>query len=91
MSIIDGLGCRGRLQALRRAHAFALEELITVHGVSCDLRWALVSLVARSLLATLVFARVRITRAARATGRHLAHRLRFTISPADTMVAAGGR
>jgi hypothetical protein len=78
-----------RLTRFRRAHAFALEQLVTIHTVSDDLRWALIELALRSIVAMLT-----------GGGRYLVYRSRRLVkrarlaahfTPADTMVAAGGR
>jgi hypothetical protein len=82
-------GLDSRLARLRRAQTFALEQLVTIHTVSSDLRWALVELALRSIVAMLT-----------AGGKHLVFRSRRLVkrarlathfTPADTMVAAGGR
>ncbi|TAI60953.1 hypothetical protein [Bradyrhizobium sp. Leo170] len=82
-------GLDSRLERFRRAQTFALEQLVTIHTVSSDLRWALIELALRSIAALLT-----------AGGRHLVFRSRRLVkrvrlathfTPADTMVAAGGR
>ncbi|WP_051334717.1 hypothetical protein [Bradyrhizobium sp. Ai1a-2] len=82
-------GLHSRLERFRRAQTFALEQLVTIHTVSSDLRWALIELALRSIVALLT-----------AGGRHLVFRSRRLVkrvrlathfTPADTMVAAGGR
>ncbi|MCA1451850.1 hypothetical protein I6F35_01305 [Bradyrhizobium sp. BRP22] len=82
-------GFDSRLGRFRRAQTFALEQLVTIHSVSSDLRWALIELALRSIAALLT-----------AAGKHLVFRSRRLVkrvrlathfTPADTMVAAGGR
>ncbi|WP_454624474.1 hypothetical protein [Bradyrhizobium cenepequi] len=86
---LDSGGLDSRLRRFRRAQTFALEQLLTIHSVSSDLRWALIELVLRSIAAMLT-----------AAGKHLVFRSRRLVkrarlaahlTPADTMVAAGGR
>jgi hypothetical protein len=86
---LDKGGLDSRLGRFRRAQTFALEQLVTIHTVSSDLRWALIELALRSIAALLT-----------AGGRHLVFRSRRLVkrvrlaahfTPADTMVAAGGR
>jgi hypothetical protein len=85
----DWAGLDSRLGALLRAESFALEHLVTIHSVSSDLRWALVELAVRSTIALLAAAGKRLA----FWGRRLAQKVRLAnqLSPADTMVAAGGR
>ncbi|MGY3620537.1 hypothetical protein [Bradyrhizobium sp. USDA 10063] len=82
-------GFDSRLQRFRRAQSFALEQLVTIHTVSSDLQWALIELALRSIAAMLT-----------AGGKYLVFRSRRLVkrvrlathfTPADTMVAAGGR
>jgi hypothetical protein len=86
---LDKGGLDSRLARFRRAQTFALEQLVTIHTVSTDLRWALIELALRSIVALFT-----------AGGKHLVShsrrlvkraRLATHFTPADTMVAAGGR
>jgi hypothetical protein len=53
----------------RRAHRFALEQAITIQAVSGDLRWALATLAARSVIAIWATGQARLA----ALVRHAAH------------------
>jgi hypothetical protein len=64
--------------AYLRGQGLALAQLIAIHRASADMRWALLAAISRSFVA-----------AARTAARRIARRAHF-ISPADTMVAAGG-
>ena len=86
---LDRGGLDSRLARFRRVQTFTLEQLVTIHTVSTDLRWALIELALRSIVALLT-----------AGGKHLVFRSRRLVkwarlathfTPADTMVAAGGR
>jgi hypothetical protein len=86
---LDWGGLDSRLARFRRAQTFALEQLVTIQTVSTDLRWALIELALRTIVALLT-----------AGGKHLVFqsrrlvkraRLAAHFTPADTMVAAGGR
>jgi hypothetical protein len=86
---LDKGGLDTRLQRFRRTQTFALEQLVTIHTVSSDLRWALIELALRSI-ATLLTAggKQLVFRSRRLVKRA---RLAAHFTPADTMVAAGGR
>jgi hypothetical protein len=59
MTIFNGFGSRQSrlpLANLVKAEAFALEQLISIHSVTSDLRWAMVELAWRSFTATCAFA-----------------------------------
>ena len=61
MTIFSEFGFRGsRLPLVNakifNAEAFALEQLVSIHCVTSDLRWAMVELAWRSLTATCAFA-----------------------------------
>ncbi len=74
---------------LRRAQTMALEQLLAIQCISGDLRWALAELALRSIAAMLATGRKRLA----CWGRRLAQRVHLAnqLTPADTMVAAGGR
>jgi|GEM_PF-1503174 len=65
MTNLDELG-------FRQAQSYALEQLITVYSTSGDLRWALVALLARSVVAAWSFARARVVKRVREAVRRLA-------------------
>jgi hypothetical protein len=59
MTIFSELGAPGSrppLANLVSVEAFALEQLVSVHSVTLDLRWAMVELAWRSLTAMCAFA-----------------------------------
>lgn len=62
MTNLDELG-------FRRAQGFALEQFITVYATSGDMRWALIALLARSVVAVCSYGRKRVSEAV----RRLAH------------------
>jgi hypothetical protein len=51
MTIFSELGLRKGLGPLANARGFALEQLISIHSVNADLRWAMVDLAWRSFTA----------------------------------------
>jgi hypothetical protein len=69
---LDWVGSNSRLGTLLR-EAFALEQLVAIHCVSSDLRWALAELAVRSIAAMLAAGSKRLA----CWGRRLAQRLRF--------------
>lgn len=59
MTIFSEFGApRGRLPLARlvNAEAFALEQLVSIHAVTTDLRWAMLELAWRSFTAMFAFA-----------------------------------
>jgi hypothetical protein len=60
MTIFSEFGFRGRRPVVNAnlldANAFALEQLVSIHCVTSDLRWALVELAWRSFTAMCAFA-----------------------------------
>jgi hypothetical protein len=86
---LDRGGPDSRLARFRRAQAFALEQLVTIHTVSTDLRWALIELALHSIVVLLTAGGRRLV----FRSRRLVKRARLAahFTPADTMVAAGGR
>jgi hypothetical protein len=81
---------RNRLPALN-ARSFVLEQLLCVHSVNADLRWAMVELAVQSLAAICVFAQAKLVVLIRRMVRRENRRGAHGIAAADTMVAAGGR
>ncbi|WGS21580.1 MULTISPECIES: hypothetical protein [unclassified Bradyrhizobium] len=65
MANLDELG-------FRRAQTFALEQLVTVYSTSSDLRWALVVMIARSVVAAWSYGRARVVKRVREAVRRLA-------------------
>lgn len=91
MTIFSDFGAQGSRRPFRNVPPRVLAELVCIHTVTIDLRWALVELALRSITAAGAFAYARsvvmvrrIIRRGRGCGGP-----RFTA--ADTMVAAGGR
>jgi hypothetical protein len=56
MTIFSEFGFRGSRRRLVNTQAFALEQLVSIHCVTSDLRWAMVELAWRSLTVTCAFA-----------------------------------
>ena len=69
MTIFSEFGFRGRLPVVNAnlldANAFALEQLVSIHCVTTDLRWAMVELAWRSFTAMCAFAQGQIVSWAR--------------------------
>ena len=86
---LDEAGFNSRPETLRRAQTFTLEHLVIIHCTSCDLRWALAELAVRSIAAMLELGRKRLAFWCRRLPPKGPSGKPFT--PADTMVAAGGR
>jgi hypothetical protein len=56
MTIFSEFGFRGSRRRLVNTQAFALEQLVSIHCVTTDLRWAMVELAWRSFTAMCGFA-----------------------------------
>jgi hypothetical protein len=56
MTIFSEFGFRGSRRRLVNTQAFALEQLVSIHCVTMDLRWAMVELAWRSFTAMYAFA-----------------------------------
>ena len=86
MTILDRFG-------LHRIQTMALEHLVTLHGFSGDVRWAVAALAARSFTAVWAFGQARFAAWLRKAARRIEQRARLLayLMPADTMVAAGAR
>ena len=56
MTIFSEFGFRESLPPLAKARGFAFEQLVSIHAVSTDLRWAMVELAWRSFTAMCAFA-----------------------------------
>jgi hypothetical protein len=65
MTNLDELG-------FRRAQGFALEQMVTVYSTSGDMRWALVALLAQSVVAAWSYARARVAKRVSEAVRRLA-------------------
>ena len=90
MTIFSEFGFRGSRGPLVNAQGFALEQLVSIHCVTTDLRWAMLELAWRSFTAMCALAQGQLALLVcriRHGKRYLAQRL----DAADTMVAAGGR
>ena len=59
MTIFSEFGPLGSRRRLVNTQAFALEQLVSIHCVTTDLRWAMVELAWRSLTAMFAFAQGR--------------------------------
>jgi hypothetical protein len=60
MTIFSESGFRGSLAPLANARGFAFEQLVSIHCVTSDLRWAMVELAWRSFTAMCAFAQGRL-------------------------------
>jgi len=91
MTIFSQFGFPGTRLPLLDAQAFALEQLVCIHSVTLDLRWAMVELALRSFIAMYAHAQGHLIclagRIARRGRKCCAH----DVTAADTMLAAGGR
>jgi hypothetical protein len=56
MTIFSEFGFRASRRRLVNTQAFALEQLVSIHCVTSDLRWAMVELAWRSFTAMCAFA-----------------------------------
>jgi hypothetical protein len=79
MTIFSESGFRKSRLPLLNTQAFALEQLVSIHSVTLDLRWAMVELAWRSFTAMCAFAqgqlvswvrKARTPRAEEGRGRH---------------------
>ena len=79
MTIFSEFGNLGSSKTLVNARGFALEQLVSIHSVNTDLRWAMVELAWRSFTAMCVLAhsqivawvrKARTPRAEQGQGRH---------------------
>lgn len=79
MTIFSEFGTLGSRGPLVNARGFALEQLVSIHSVTTDLRWAMVELAWRSFTAMCALAQrqlvswVRRARTPRAEERHGRH------------------
>jgi hypothetical protein len=55
MTFFSELGFRRSRLPLVSAQAFALEQLVSIHSTTCDLRWAMVELAWRSFTGMCAF------------------------------------
>ena len=65
MTIFSEFGPLGSRGPLVNAQGFALEQLVFIHCVTTDLRWAMVELAWRSFTAMCAFAQVHLVRLVR--------------------------
>jgi hypothetical protein len=89
MMILYGFG---GFRPFWRVQAWAVEHLISVHGPSGDLRWAVAALALRSLARLEAFAQKQLVALARNVMGRAWQGARFAadMTDADSMVAAGG-
>jgi hypothetical protein len=91
MTIFSDFGAQGSGRPFFNARPRVLADLVCIHTVTIDLRWALVELALRSITAACAFAYARSA----VRVRRIIRRGRSCGGPgftaADTMVAAGGR
>jgi hypothetical protein len=60
MTIFSEFGLRGSRRPLEKARGLALEQLVSIHCVTSDLRWAMIELAWRSFTAMCAFAQGRL-------------------------------
>ncbi|MGH6709356.1 MAG: hypothetical protein ACREEK_10335 [Bradyrhizobium sp.] len=65
MTIFSEFGPLGSHRRLANRQVFALEQLVSIHSVTMDLRWAMVELAWRSFTAMWAFAQGRLVWRAR--------------------------
>ena len=90
MTIFSEFGFRESRLPLVKARGFAFEQLVSIHCVTTDLRWAMVELAWRSFTAMCALAQGQLALLAGRIRRGK-RRLGPGGDAADTMVAAGGR
>jgi hypothetical protein len=91
MTIFSEFGFPKSLAHLANARGFAFEQLVSIHCVTTDLRWAMVELAWRSFTAMCAFAQGQLVAWMRKARTRGPRRAASAIAAADTMVAAGGR
>ena len=62
MTIFSEFGFRQSRGPLAKAKGFAFEQLVSIHGVTTDLRWAMVELAWRSFTAMYALVQGRLVR-----------------------------
>ena len=65
MTIFNEFSLRENRGPLVKARGFAFEQLVSIHGVTTDLRWAMVELAWRSFTAMCAFTQVHLVRLVR--------------------------
>ena len=90
MMILYGFGA---FRPFWRAQVWAVEQLVSIHCASGDVRWAIAALALRSFAALEAFAHKQLVALARNVMGRAWQGARFAgdTTAADTMVAAGGR
>lgn len=91
MTIFSEFGFRGSRLPRSNAQAFALEQLVCIHSVTLDLRWAMIELALRSFTAMYALAQGQLVLLVRRILRRARKCCTHGCTAADTMVAAGGR
>lgn len=91
MTIFSELGLRGYRLPLSNAQALALEQLVCIHSVTFDLRWAMVELALRAFAAICALAQRQLVLLVHRIVRRGKKSCTHGGAAADTMVAAGGR
>ena len=81
---------RSRLPLLN-AQTFAFEQLVCIHSVTTDLRWAMVELAWRSFTAMFALRKGRLSPGPAGIVRRGSREVATGTAAADTTVAAGGR
>jgi hypothetical protein len=65
MTIFSEFGLREDRGPLAKARGFAFEQLVSIHGATTDLRWAMVELAWRSFTAMCALAQVQLVQLVR--------------------------
>ena len=91
MTIFSEFGPLESRRRLAKAEVFALEQLVSIHCVTMDLRWAMVELAWRSFTAMCAFAQGQFVSWARKARAPRPTKVAAGIAAADTTVAAGRR
>jgi hypothetical protein len=91
MTILGEVSRHRRRLRLVNAWSLASEQLLCLHSVNADLRWAMLDLAVRSLAAIWLFAQARLVALVRRMVRDEKEPCTPGVTAADTMVAAGRR
>lgn len=90
MSILARFGFQRSREPLSRFRVFALEQLISFHCSSGDIRWSVVALAADAVTAIWALGHAGLVRLVRNLVRRGKACFAAEIADADSMVAAGG-
>lgn len=91
MSIFSKFGFRRSRLPLPNARNLALDQLVCIHGITLDLRWAMVQLALHAIAALCILAQAQLASLVCRIVYRGSRRCTADVAAADTMVAAGGR